>query len=398
MKRFICIIFFILLTSTIHAQLTNTSIYTWENISGDSFSGQTNLITQFYKFIVTYNNFYLDLQLSGLHSYNNVNNAFPGSTVNLAHYINMAGSSNENKGVALRLGSIPSGITAELIRSGSSITNTSPIASGSSYDYQLRVTIADNYQGNSFSINITNTGSTNSSPFPYKVVVQHRFNVIHQDVMVDHATDGIHTINVFDGSQPLGNLKVKIFVRIQGMIVDSESVKIYYDMNVAPDGSSPNVNNNRVISLTKEGNFWVGFISETDPEVKVGNIVNFIVSVDNNLYYNNGEPWRYIIREYAVQKESEDTISVNNKINPSLGEKYYLIYKLNRKSFVNISIYNIRGELVRKLKNEEVNIGKHFVEWDGRNDAGNLVAMGLYMACVQTSEYGDIRKIIVIKR
>ncbi|MBU1077100.1 MAG: hypothetical protein KKH98_07400 [Spirochaetes bacterium] len=400
MKKILIFLFFIALTCSVQAQLTNTSSYQWENplMSGYTFSGQTNLVSQFYKFVVTYNNFYLDLLVSGRD--NNINSTFPGTTLNLTHYINNIGSSNENKGVALKLGGVPASITASLIRLGVPITNTPPIASGANYSYDLQVVIPPDYTGGSFSLYITNIGSTNSSPFPYRVVVRHTFNIIQQDILVHHASDGIHTITLFDGSQPLGNLNNKIYIQIQGTVVDTGSVKLYYDMNAAPDGSVPDgtVNRNRLISLEQEGDYWVGEIQALDPEMVTGNIVNFIVSADNNLYYNSGVPWQYIIREYAIQPESDDTISINNKFDPSAGETTYLIYKLNRKTFVNISVYNVRGEMVRTLKNAPMDIGKHSIEWDGKNDNGSIVSMGLYLVNIQTAEYGDTRKVIVIKR
>jgi len=74
-----------------------------------------------------------------------------------------------------------------------------------------------------------------------------------------------------------------------------------------------------------------------------------------------------------------------------------LIYKLNNKSHVNISVYNIRGELVRQLKNAVVEPGKHSVVWDGRNEYGKRVSPGLYLVIIHTAEYGDIRKVVVIK-
>ena len=83
---------------------------------------------------------------------------------------------------------------------------------------------------------------------------------------------------------------------------------------------------------------------------------------------------------------------------PTSGESMYLVYKLNRRSHVNVSIYSVRGDLVRQLQNEIVDTGRWEIEWDGKNDAGRDVAMGLYLISIETAEYGDIRKVIVIIR
>lgn len=392
-----------------YAQLTNTTYYEWASTDNPTAidSRQTNLTTGFYKFVVTYNNSYLDLMIPDSydtgHRFNNVNNIFPGTTHNLDHYILNIGSTNENLGVSLRLGTLPVGITATILTNNVVTTQSGPINSGSSTSYRLRVNIPANYQSNSFNIYITNTGSTNGSPFPHQVVVRQRFIVVHQDVLVERATDGIHTVTVFDGTRPLGNMDSTIYVRLQNKPVSSSTVKLFYDVGATPDGANPNGsdNRNRSIRLHKDGDYWVGIIPAADSEIEEGNIVNFIVSVDGHLYYQNNttqRPWRYLVKAYAEQKESDYTISLDNKFDPKAGETYKLIYNLYRNSFVNISIYNVRGELIRILVNEDKNVGKHFVIWDGKNDYEKYVALGLYLINVQTADYTDTRKIILTEK
>jgi streptogramin lyase len=49
-----------------------------------------------------------------------------------------------------------------------------------------------------------------------------------------------------------------------------------------------------------------------------------------------------------------------------------LRFKINQRA--SVMIYNVAGELVRKMSQAELNTG-----WDGRNDYGNLVASGIYI-------------------
>jgi hypothetical protein len=401
MKRIVLLTLFLLLAVSVRAQLTNTSYFRWSaNYLGSTalFSNQATLTTNFYKFLVTYSGFYLDLDISRT---NNVYNVFPGTVLDLNHMIHNVGSINEALGVNLKTSSAPPGITVQLLNAlFVPITNTAAVASGATLPYLSRVTIPTNYAGTSFSFYITNTGSTNGPPYPHRVIVRHTIHVVHQNVLVREATDGIHTVTLFDGTQPLGNLNARIIIEFLGTVLDANSLKLYYDMNGTPDGSVPDgtVTRNRSVSIVRENGQWVAVIPVTDPEVKAGNIANFIISADGRLYDNSGTPWRYAIRDYAVQDESQVTISVNNKFDPQAGETYKLIYKLNRQNFVNISVYNVRGELVTQLKNQQEDVGKYVVIWDGRNQAGKLVAMGLYLVNIQTAEFGDIRKVIVIKR
>jgi len=408
MKKYLIIsIILFFTTSFLNAQLTNISQYQYEYLN-NVFTGQVSISTQFYKFVV-----YPPVLLSPSdYGQTVIRDIYPGETIYIPEYIYNVGSINESYGIKITSSSPPTGITVSF-NSAQNLTSilpnntTPPIPSGNSYTYYIRVTVPLNIAQNSFSLSITNTGSTNGPPYPYKYVVNYLFNIIKRNISVARASDGIHTIegnSLFDGSQALGNLSVKIYVKIQGNISDTSEVILYYDANGVPDGSTPDgtVNKNRSIKFVKEGDYWVATIPVVDPEIQPGNEMNFVISIDGHLYYfddSTKTPWKYVIREYKEQQEeSKYTISINNKFNPENNEKYHLIYKLNRKSFVDISIFNIRGELVRKLKHEVQDIGKYEVEWDGTNDNGDFVSMGLYLVNIQTAEYGDIRKVIVIKR
>jgi hypothetical protein len=68
-------------------------------------------------------------------------------------------------------------------------------------------------------------------------------------------------------------------------------------------------------------------------------------------------------------------------------------------SRVSIRIYNVAGELVRTLL-DDINIPagtKTFVDWDGKNDSGELVSDGVYLCQLTTPDYKKTIKIILIK-
>lgn len=63
-----------------------------------------------------------------------------------------------------------------------------------------------------------------------------------------------------------------------------------------------------------------------------------------------------------------------NPFNPQT----HISYALPTRSRVTLKIYNIRGQLVRTLKNETLSPGRYSVIWDGKNDWGNRVSSGVY--------------------
>ncbi len=54
-------------------------------------------------------------------------------------------------------------------------------------------------------------------------------------------------------------------------------------------------------------------------------------------------------------------------------------YSMPRHGNVNLSIYNLRGELVKTLHDGWNNRGSHEATWNGTNNAGNTVASGIYI-------------------
>ncbi|MBD3348963.1 MAG: hypothetical protein GF400_07185 [Candidatus Eisenbacteria bacterium] len=63
-----------------------------------------------------------------------------------------------------------------------------------------------------------------------------------------------------------------------------------------------------------------------------------------------------------------------------------------------LSVYNIAGERVRTLVDGPVDGGRHNVTWDGRDDAGERVASGVYFVRLETPDLGATeRKAVLLK-
>ncbi|MBC8415240.1 MAG: T9SS type A sorting domain-containing protein [Candidatus Cloacimonetes bacterium] len=60
-------------------------------------------------------------------------------------------------------------------------------------------------------------------------------------------------------------------------------------------------------------------------------------------------------------------------------------------------IFNIKGQKVRTLINEEFPAGRHSVLWDGRDDKCEPVSSGLYFFKLETGTFSSVKKMILIK-
>ncbi len=78
-------------------------------------------------------------------------------------------------------------------------------------------------------------------------------------------------------------------------------------------------------------------------------------------------------------------------------------FDLPEPATIRIAIFNVRGKLVKELLNASRKSGHHFVEWDGKDQAGTLVSAGIYFCRLEAKSLaGDniflsSRKLIFIR-
>lgn len=72
-------------------------------------------------------------------------------------------------------------------------------------------------------------------------------------------------------------------------------------------------------------------------------------------------------------------------------------YEIPKNSFVDVSIYNIKGERVKSLVQRSQDPGIYMTHWSGENDAGHLVAGGIYIFILKAGEFRESKKMIFLK-
>jgi hypothetical protein len=82
-----------------------------------------------------------------------------------------------------------------------------------------------------------------------------------------------------------------------------------------------------------------------------------------------------------------------NPFNPSTK----IEFTLPRAGQVELKIYNVRGELVKTLLNENMDATTHSVIWDGRNSTGQSVSSGVYFYSLKAGSYEKMEKMTLVK-
>ncbi len=68
-----------------------------------------------------------------------------------------------------------------------------------------------------------------------------------------------------------------------------------------------------------------------------------------------------------------------------------------RKSHVNISVFNVLGQRVTTLRDEDLNAGYYETDWDGTDSNGQQVASGIYFYKMVTDNFVETRKMALMR-
>jgi len=111
--------------------------------------------------------------------------------------------------------------------------------------------------------------------------------------------------------------------------------------------------------------------------------------------------WEALLAEYDALEQQAAAVPVKtallgnypNPFNPSTTFRY----ELSGPGRVSLNVYNMLGQLVRTVVNEDQGEGYHEALWDGRNEAGSTVASGIYVYRMSMGTFMDTGKMLLMK-
>lgn len=72
-------------------------------------------------------------------------------------------------------------------------------------------------------------------------------------------------------------------------------------------------------------------------------------------------------------------------------------YQLFEDSYVNVTVYDMLGNLVNNLVDRNQISGFKSVQWNGTNNQGEFVSAGVYLFKIHSGEYGKTKKMVLLK-
>jgi hypothetical protein len=82
-----------------------------------------------------------------------------------------------------------------------------------------------------------------------------------------------------------------------------------------------------------------------------------------------------------------------NPFNPQTS----IAFTIKDRGAVTLKVYNVNGELVRTLANENRAAGSYTLTWDGHNDNGQSVSSGVYFYKLVTNNFSQTKKMVLLK-
>lgn len=115
---------------------------------------------------------------------------------------------------------------------------------------------------------------------------------------------------------------------------------------------------------------WESDWSENSNVVEVVGANNNLISVKTELIYNYPNPFNPVTN---------------------------IAYSIKEAGNVTLEVYNLKGQLVKALVNDERETGNYSVTWDGRDNSNKSVSSGIYFYKMRTADYSSMKKMILMK-
>lgn len=171
------------------------------------------------------------------------------------------------------------------------------------------------------------------------------------------------------GSDPLGDLPWLSLMPTQGSLFagDSDTVTATFDTNGL-----------------EQGGVFSGFILVTsnDPDES---LIAIPVTLMTEPVSIRDDP--RIPVEFSLEQNYPNPFNPTTRID----------YRLPKRSPVRLIIYNILGQPVRLLVDENQEAGEKSVVWDGRDEKRKLVSSGVYIYRIEAGEWVQTRKMTLLK-
>jgi len=107
------------------------------------------------------------------------------------------------------------------------------------------------------------------------------------------------------------------------------------------------------------------------------------------------------IVEYTTVDADGNIIPITTKLNGNYPNPFnpttMISFSIEQDNQVELNIYNLKGQKVRQLVNDQLPAGQHEVIWNGKDDNGKQAASGIYFHKMISGNYQQSKKMLLLK-
>jgi hypothetical protein len=101
--------------------------------------------------------------------------------------------------------------------------------------------------------------------------------------------------------------------------------------------------------------------------------------------------------EQIVENSAVSTFKLERNFPNPFNPETMIKFNLAKASKVSLNIYNVLGQVVRTLVNEELPAGIHSIVWDGKNAQGSDVSSGVYFYRIKAGDFESTMRMTLLR-
>ncbi len=135
---------------------------------------------------------------------------------------------------------------------------------------------------------------------------------------------------------------------------------------------------------------WVKGYGPVDQMIEDGWSQLIACEIDGTFY---GDSTVLAVEEPTLRPPTAELACYPNPFNPETN----IAFDISRDSEVTITVYNLKGQRVRKLLDRQMEAGSHSIVWNGRDETGKSCGSGVYLIRMRSGQDTFTSKALMMK-
>ena len=130
--------------------------------------------------------------------------------------------------------------------------------------------------------------------------------------------------------------------------------------------------------------FYYDYNSIISGRIILPNLNNKDLNIEIQAWDNANNPNKKSIKLERYDKEKLKVYNAYNFPNP-FSRSTRFIFEITKNADITIELFTLGGRRIKKFHYNNLQIGYHYIEWDGRNSFGDIIANGVYLYVIKAS-------------